>query len=115
MSRMKTMLWVVMVIAICFVTGCADEQRSDPKVWGQGNPPAEWQKNFGNDNLSRFNFIQTQNMNKIGNALADLSERVKVLESPKAEDHSKCILDIDGKCCTVKGCKVVNPDKAVTK
>ena len=114
MNRMKTILWVIMVMAICvLVPGCADEQRSDPKVFGQGNPPAEYVAMFGNDNGARLDHMQNQTINRLGNALANLSERVKLLEVPIAIDHSKCVLDEHGFCLTTGGCKVLNPDEVV--
>ena len=75
MRTIKTMLWVVMVVVICFVTGCADDQK-----YGQGDPPDDYIAMFGNGNGSRLDFVQNQTINKLGNALAELSERVKVLE-----------------------------------
>ena len=51
-------------------------------VWGKGDPPANWQKYFGNDNMARLNYIQTQTANKQGQTIAELVERVRKLEEP---------------------------------
>ena len=134
MNRFKTILWCVMVMAICIVTGCADDQRidddiADPDLFGTGDPPAEYVVMFGNDNSARLDYVQNQDLAKIAEAvnkqgivLAELIERVTVLEpvdiedidvrmpASAVEDHSKCILDMNGKCCTTRGCKVLNPD-----
>jgi hypothetical protein len=105
------MCWVVLMMLICIITGCADDQK-----YGKGDPPDEYVSMFGNDNGARLDFMQNQDiaklaqaMNKIAIALVELDERVKVLETPK-QDHSKCILDQNGRCMTTKGCKVLNPD-----
>ena len=136
MNRMKTILWCIMVMALCLVTGCADDQRidddiADPDLFGTGDPPAEYVVMFGNDNSARLDYVQNQDLakiavavNKQGIVLAELIERVKKLEdwSPIHDgidirmpasaiaDHSKCILDMNGKCMTTRGCKVLNPD-----
>lgn len=33
------------------------QEPNSPAVWGQGDPPVEWQGFFGNDNISRLNFV----------------------------------------------------------
>ncbi len=55
--KKERILVMALLIAIAFmVCGCQEEQ----KVWGRGNPPAEWQEYFGNDNTARLDFIQTE-------------------------------------------------------
>ena len=53
-------------------------------VWGapDQSPPADWQRFFGNSNLARLNFVQTDKINLQGQALAELTERVRKLEAP---------------------------------
>lgn len=108
----KKLLPIVIVALTIMLAGCTDTQK-----FGKGDPPDDYVAMFGNDNGARLNFIQNQDLAKIAEAvnkqaiaLAELNERVKVLEP---QDHSKCILDLDGKCCTTKGCKVLNPDEVV--
>jgi hypothetical protein len=122
MNRKIIALFIMLALLCLTLTGCTETQK-----FGNGDPSAEYISMFGNDNTDRLNWTQEQRItwilqaiteqnelsNRIANALANLSERVKVLEKPKAEDHSKCILNLDGKCCTVKGCKVANPDVPV--
>ncbi|KKL66275.1 hypothetical protein LCGC14_2146590 [marine sediment metagenome] len=55
-------------------------------VWGQGNPPDNWQSFFGNENIARLNFVQTQMLNKQEKDMVLLIERVRVLE-----DANTCI------------------------
>lgn len=74
-------LYVVMIILLAFslvATGCQEPQQS--KVWGEGELSANWQSFFGNGNLARLNFVQTQALNKQGQAMAELVERVRKLE-----------------------------------
>lgn len=55
-------------LVMLFVVGC-----SAPR-WGDGDVSVEWDVYFGNDNLSRLNFLQTQVIN-------DLGVRVDALEA----------------------------------
>ncbi len=66
----KTILITLMITAI-LITGCEESQK---KVWGQGDPSAEYQGFFGNDNNARLNFIQSQ-------AIDSLLKRVAKLEA----------------------------------
>ena len=73
-------LAVLVALAFC-VVGCEEtRQTSQSKVWGQGDPPAGWQDMFGNDNIARLNFVQTNALNSQGQAFAELAERVRKLE-----------------------------------
>lgn len=56
------------------------------QVWGQGAPSSEWQGFFGNDNMAKLNFVQTQTLNKQGQIMAELVERVRRLEVITAVD-----------------------------
>ncbi len=58
--RTTIVLLIVLILALLFLGGCNEER----KVWGQGDPTAEWRGYFGNGNLSRLNFVQTEMMNK---------------------------------------------------
>lgn len=87
----KVGLIVLIVITICAgacsVWGVAkimtsNQKQSPQKIWGNGDPPAEHQEFFGNDNLSRLCFVQTQTINRQGQALAELTLRVAKLEDP---------------------------------
>jgi hypothetical protein len=59
------------------------------KVWGNGNPTPEHIEFFGNENLSRLCFVQTQTINKQGQALAELTLRVRKLEDPNGIKERK--------------------------
>lgn len=41
-------------------------------VWGKGDPPADWQAYFGNDNNSRMNYVQSQHIDRLTNQLWEL-------------------------------------------
>lgn len=71
-------IWLILSITI-LIYGCQSQQMP---AWGEGDPPIEWQGHFGNDNISRLNFIQTDRLNKQGQAMAELSKRVRKLEDP---------------------------------
>lgn len=71
-----------------YLPEAAVELTSTPVKYGQGDPPDEYVAMFGNDNGARLDFMQNQTINKIGNALAALSERVKVLEPEATDDKT---------------------------
>lgn len=74
---------IVLVVLSALLTGCNQTQQT--KVWSTVEPTAVWQEYFGNDNISRFNFEQTQVLNRQGNALAELDERVAKCEKADTE------------------------------
>lgn len=76
---MRMAILISMVVA-ALMAGCNEAQQT--KVWGQGNPPATWQGFFGNDNSARLDYVQTQSINRQGQVLAELVERVRKLEEP---------------------------------
>lgn len=51
----RTLITVV-ILALVFMAGCQEEQGK----WGKGDPPDGWQVSFGNDNIARLNFLQSQ-------------------------------------------------------
>ncbi len=63
---MKFELCITMIILMCLALvacgGC--EEAMQQAKWGQGDPPVEWQNMFGNDNIARLNFVQTQAANQ---------------------------------------------------
>ncbi|KKN74411.1 hypothetical protein LCGC14_0390310 [marine sediment metagenome] len=62
--------------------GCQTQQTPQVrKVWGQGDLPADWQGFFGEGNVARLDFIQTQTINRQGQAIAVLAERLRKLEA----------------------------------
>ena len=74
---MKTLLRgtiiVLMVVGIAFcmgllsvlLTGCNEVQRQ-PRVWGQGELPAEWEGFFGNGNGARLDYMQSKMLDQQG-------------------------------------------------
>lgn len=72
-------LALLLIVSLC-AAGCNEAQQS-PKVWGQGEPTTEWQGFFGTDNMARLNFVQTNRINRMGQAIAELAERVRKLEA----------------------------------
>lgn len=55
-------LWVAMLAVVALVWGCNETQQR--QVWGQGDPPAAWQDMFGNENIARLNFVQSNVINR---------------------------------------------------
>lgn len=68
---------MVLFALACLACSCQQKQR-----WGQGDPPQNWMDYFGNDNKSRVDYVQTKTVNKIGQTVAELAERVRKLEEP---------------------------------
>jgi hypothetical protein len=94
------------IIGFCLVfAGC--QEQNTAKVWGQGDPDPNHIKYFGNDNLSRLCFVQTQTINKqaklisefialnakqhkiMGEKDIDLYDRVRKLEDPNGPKENK--------------------------
>lgn len=89
---MRKLMITLMLICVSLVLGCQENQQERP-VWGQGDPPDTWQEQFGNENMARLNFVQTDRINKLGQAMAEssikimeLTERVKLLEVADSND-----------------------------
>lgn len=66
---------------LLLVLGGCNEAQISRKVWGQGDLPSDWQDFFGEGNIARLDFVQTQAINKQGQAIAVLAERVRKLEA----------------------------------
>ncbi len=77
---MRTVILVAILIVLALVVcGCNEAQQK--AVWGQGELPTGWQSFFGSDNTARLNFVQTNTINKQGQSITELAERVRLLES----------------------------------
>ena len=100
---MKKLILALMLIAI-LMAGCEETEKRP--VYGQGEPPADYQKLFGNGNGARLDYVQNT-------AIKQLSERIAKLEVA-GRDHSKCKLNKTGLCLTIDGCKFSSP-KEVAK
>ena len=75
-TRMIKLCWIVVVVCwIVFLSGCQEQQQA--KKWGEGDPPAEYQVFFGNDNNARLDFMQTQAIASQAEALAELRKEIK--------------------------------------
>lgn len=81
MRRLCLVLIGITGFMLLVLGGCNEAQISR-KVWGQGDLPDDWQGFFGEDNVSRLDFVQTQTINRMGQAIAELAERVRTLEDP---------------------------------
>ncbi len=66
----------VLVVIALLACGCQEQQT----VWGKGQPPEEWLGFFDNSNLSRFNYFQAQIMDRQGQVILQLAEKVERLE-----------------------------------
>lgn len=74
--RKYDVVWAILaVLGVCVLmaclTGCIEEQQA-PKLWGQGDPPADWQEFFGNDNNSRLNYMQSQYIDRLTQQIWEL-------------------------------------------
>lgn len=84
MNKSDYVLFALMILLLLsMLTGCQPEQR-----WGTGEPPTEYQAFFGNGNMARLNFVQTNRINSFGQQLAELNERLRVLEAIDPNDAS---------------------------
>ncbi len=53
---------------------------NEPPIWGKGELPDDYQKNFGNSNGARLNFMQSQWIDRHTIVLAEIAKRILVLE-----------------------------------
>ena len=67
-----TTVWVIIIVLTFLfgLFGCQEAQKSP--VWGQGNPDSNYIENFGNGNLARLCFVQTQRINNQAKLIAEL-------------------------------------------
>lgn len=88
---MKTRTLITVVLAVLMlIAGCEEEQVK----WGQGDPPEKWQSDFGNDNIARLNFVQSN--------LIDNHQKL-FFGFDQAGPDGKPILDREGKAARVPG------------
>lgn len=119
---MKTVLLASLLMLAVILSGCQEQQTT----WGQGDPPADWQNMFGDTNIARLDFVQTntinrhnaliygmdtkdpdgKNIHKRGliervTALEGLTERIKALEDSVESKATK--LEIEAAISYYKG------------
>lgn len=78
-----TIVCVILLIVAYAVCGC---QQHQTKVWGKGDTTAEWKEYFGNDNTARLDYVQTNSINNLGQAVAELQVKIEELESEGAKE-----------------------------
>ena len=92
---------IIVLLLLTFVMcGCNEAQ----KQWGNGDPPAEWQDWFGNENTARLDFVQTQALDRQQSVIygtdqkqpdgtvkhvMGLLERIAAFEKLNSEQHRK--------------------------
>ena len=87
---MKTIIVIMSILILMLlalsIAGCTESEKRP--VYGQGETTLEYQSYFGNGNLARLNFRQTNTINSQGQAIAELAERVRKLEesNPKSAE-----------------------------
>lgn len=59
------------LVVLAFMYGCGAQQQ----VWRQGELPADWQDTFGNKNLSRLSYVQTQKINRYNDLIFGLDTK----------------------------------------
>ncbi len=64
---------LLMLVIVSAMVGCSETAQRT--VYGKGDPPAEYQTLFGNDNGARLDYVQNQ-------AINGLVKRINVLEDP---------------------------------
>jgi hypothetical protein len=72
----KNIIFIVVIVLATLFAGCTESERP---VYGQGNPPAEYQEVFGNENGARLDFVQNR-------AISELSARIGRLEGGDPND-----------------------------
>ena len=73
-----TLVMIVLCLVLALMlAGCTETQ----KQWGQGDPPAEFQEWFGNDNGARLDFMQNRAIDLQNQALKGIVERIIDLEA----------------------------------
>ena len=86
-STIAIMLVCIAVAVLIFLSGCQEQQR-----WGQGELPENHVRFFGKSNTARLDFVQNNAINNQGQIIAELVERVRVLEeinNSKSEDNGR--------------------------
>ena len=79
MKLLATIISIVALMILVLVSGCNETQKVD-KVYGKGDLPTGYQEYFGGDNMARLNYMQNGELSRIGQAVAELAERVRKLE-----------------------------------
>ena len=77
---MKQLMYLFFIIAtvgmfLLVIAASCEESRKEPNVselWGKGDPDPNHIKYFGNGNLSRLCFVQTQTINRQAKLIAEL-------------------------------------------
>ena len=58
---MKKVMLITMIVAALLIGGCTESKRP---VYAEGDLPAYYAEMFGNSNIARLNFLQTDLLNK---------------------------------------------------
>ncbi len=59
---------------LAFLYGC-ETQPPQQQVWRQGELPIDWQGFFGDENLSRLGYVQSQKINRYNNLIFGLDTK----------------------------------------
>lgn len=82
LRRIELILCIIVgILIVIAITGCQSQTK-----WGEGDPSLEWQGFFGNTNIARLDFVQTNTINSLGQSLAELTERVRIIEEAAIYD-----------------------------
>ena len=93
---MKLELLIVMIVLLVG-GGCNEAQQSPPKIYGQGELPADYQSLFGNDNIARLSFVHTQWINKQVQDVNELATRVRALEMENPAELAERVRKLEEK------------------
>ena len=75
------LLLTIGIIIILSIMQAISIRKAKPPVWGKGDLPDAFQKNFGNDNGARLDFVQNQVLDKHAKVIAEIAKRVLALEA----------------------------------
>ena len=70
------LVMVILLVLSLLAVGCGEEKQK----WGQGDPPIDYRVTFGNGNLARLVFLQTERINQQNEVLLKLAEKIVELE-----------------------------------
>ena len=77
MRKIEVLIIVSILFVVALISGCTEVQ-----TWGNGDLPDEWCGYFGDNNMARLNYVQTNSINTQGQLIAELAESVRKLEDP---------------------------------
>ena len=88
---------ILLALALVVCGGCNEAQQVPQQVWGQGELPADYQTLFGNSNIARLVYVQTQRVNKQIQDVNELASRVRFLETENPTELAERVRKLESK------------------